>query len=404
MKKLLCILFSCLLVLTSVPVSASTTATSGTVDSKTIAPNALASSLKKFTFSETSTSTTTGISSVTPASTTATKAATISAWNTFVNNTDSFSTVYGTATSTSQTIGKINVPENSTLIIFAAAYRNSSEMSIYNFKLSGYSTYYTNSSANAILIPNVSKGTHNLTLSGVYSGNSISAAFTCAYIPNGQNRTITSAGIAGGSTGNTMVQTFKVSKRGIASIQAYANSVYDSTYGISYNLQKKSGSSWKTIRSGVSSLSSNNYANTFGLTAGTYRIQYKTSASNIVFLTCKTKAITASSYGATKAKATTISRYKSKTQTLIAGESASKAQWYKIKVTAKRSTQIDITNLGSDGSLYVYLYGPSGSSIKKKTTSSGIRFYGTFKKGTYYIKVYKSNAKYSGAYRVKYTK
>lgn len=94
--------------------------------------------------------------------------------------------------------------------------------------------------------------------------------------PNQNNRTLGSKPIMIGGTGKNSYQYFKVKKRGIAIIGLQgiwvSPSYFGEAYGISSYVQKKSGSSWKTVSSSQYTTKDRNYNVVYGLPAGSYRI------------------------------------------------------------------------------------------------------------------------------------
>ena len=109
-----------------------------------------------------------------------------------------------------------------------------------------------------------------------------------------------------------------------------------------------------------------------------------------------------SSYGTSKKKAKTISRKKYKKQTFLTTDSVKKEHWYKIKVSKKRTTYIDVTSLGSSGTIYCTVSGKA--RFKTKNIKNGTRYYLKAPKGTYYIRVKRYSKSTTGAYQVKYVK
>lgn len=106
--------------------------------------------------------------------------------------------------------------------------------------------------------------------------------------------------------------------------------------------------------------------------------------------------------GTSKKKAKTISRKKYKKQTFLTTDSVKKEHWYKIKVSKKRTTYIDVTSLGSSGTIYCTVSGKA--RFKTKNIKNGTRYYLKAPKGTYYIRVKRYSKSTTGAYQVKYVK
>lgn len=247
---------------------------------------------------------------------------------------------------------------------------------------------------------NVPAGTYYIATSDkISTGTYIRAGFSSAVVPNANGRYLNSSGILVGGNRGTSYQYFKMSKRGVAKLALQGYDYDGGPYRIEYTVQRRSGRSWKTVQS--RKYSSYNSWGYVGLSAGTYRLVLKSPDSNVLAL--RFRASTAnSSYGTKKKKAKTIKRKKYKKQTFAPTDSTKKAHWYKIKVSKKRSTYIEVTNLGSEG--YIWARVSGRTRLKSKKIKNGIRFYGKAKAGTYYIKVYKSGKSTTGSYQIKYKK
>lgn len=295
-------------------------------------------------------------------------------------------------------VGTINVTQNGVVIIRYAATDNGQSTGLTLKNSSGVRVAY---GSNGVIWTNsIGKGTYKLFANRTSGNHAINAAFVSAVIPNTNNRWMSKNPIATGGTGGNNYQYFKVSKRGAVTIQNY-KMTGSSISGVSYYVQKKSGRTWKTVAKNQYGFKSSSYASVLGLSAGTYRVVSKTYNGNVLFLSNVNKTAN-SSYGTKKKKAKTIKRKKYKKQTFLPTDSTKKAHWYKVKVSKKRSTYIDITTLGSSGTIWAQMSGKS--RMKSKRIKNGIRFYGKAKKGTYYIKVYKLSKSTTGAYQVKYKK
>lgn len=224
--------------------------------------------------------------------------------------------------------------------------------------------------------------------------------------PNQNNRTLGSKTIMIGGTGKNSYQYFKVKKRGIAIIGLMGIWVsptnFGKTYGITNYVQKKSGSSWKTVSSSQYTTESRNYNSVYGLPAGSYRVVLKSTYQSGVIGAAYRQVAANSSYGTSKKKAKTISRKKYKKQTFLTTDSVKKEHWYKIKVSKKRTTYIDVTSLGSSGTIYCTVSGKA--RFKTKNIKNGTRYYLKAPKGTYYIRVKRYSKSTTGAYQVKYVK
>lgn len=89
---------------------------------------------------------------------------------------------------------------------------------------------------------------------------------------------------------------------------------------------------------------------------------------------------------------------------ILNSETAGSADWYKINVNSNAS-RISI-DLKSDGALKCVLYNTKGKQVYSKTLPRGFYSYGiyrgySFDKGTYYLKIYKTDKTSSIAYTVK---
>ncbi|MDE6957013.1 MAG: hypothetical protein K2O96_02805, partial [Lachnospiraceae bacterium] len=106
--------------------------------------------------------------------------------------------------------------------------------------------------------------------------------------------------------------------------------------------------------------------------------------------------------GRTKAKASTLGRNSTRKATITAG--SGQADWYKLKLTSKRTFKLYFNGRTNDR-LKIEIY-----QGKKKYTrtfynthkSLTLSFSGSWPKGTYYIKVSRGNSKSSGWYSLKW--
>lgn len=320
-------------------------------------------------------------------------------WNAFANtNETNYYSGYSTEYEDVQ-VGTINVSQNGIVIIRYAATNNGEETKLMLKNAAGTVVRYSSYQEGVIWSNNLSKGTYKLCASGTSSNRAIKAAFVSAVVPNTNNRWMGKRPIATAGTGANNYQYFKISKRGVANIQNY-KMTSSGMSGVSYYVQKKSGRSWKTVAKNLYTYKPS-YITSLGLSAGTYRVVSKTYDSNVLFLSNINRTAN-SSYGTKKKKAKTIKRKKYKKQTFTPTDSTKKAHWYKIKVSKKRSTYIDVTSLGNEGSIWAQVSGRT--RLKSKKIKNGIRFYGKAKAGTYYIKVYKLSKSTTGSYQIKYKK
>ncbi len=147
------------------------------------------------------------------------------------------------------------------------------------------------------------------------------------------------------------------------------------------------------------------YTPTYGVKAGaTYciRIQSGYNSSGGYAFRASNKKITEKS-GKTKKKAVTIKKKKTKKGTITAG--SKQADWYKFKLTKKKSVKITFKGRTND-TLKVIVY-KGGKKIGSRTYSYGnssmtLKSIGKWSKGTYYIKVQRANSTSSGWYSVKW--
>lgn len=263
---------------------------------------------------------------------------------------------------------------------------------------------YVMGSTNGILYSaNMKPGKYYLYTKGAINGT---GKISLSLYPNQNNRTLGSKTIMIGGTGKNSYQYFKVKKRGIAIIGLMGMWVsptnFGKTYGITNYVQKKSGSSWKTVSSSQYTTESRNYNSVYGLPAGSYRVVLKSTYQSGVIGAAYRQVAANSSYGTSKKKAKTISRKKYKKQTFLTTDSVKKEHWYKIKVSKKRTTYIDVTSLGSSGTIYCTVSGKA--RFKTKNIKNGTRYYLKAPKGTYYIRVKRYSKSTTGAYQVKYVK
>lgn len=298
-------------------------------------------------------------------------------------------------------VGTIKVNVNGTVIIPYAATLNGAKTKL---KLSGNDNPDLNISqrndGTSIYAGGLKAGTYGLYTYYSTKNEAVAAAFGAAMVPSQSNRWLGKTPITVGATGSNTYQYFKVKKKGTAQLQVYKES-YGKLYGVSFSVQKRSGKTWKNVKTKMYGLSSDNYVDIVGLSAGTYRVVAKGNLGEILYFANVNKTAN-SSYGTKKKKAKTIKRKKYKKQTFLPSDSTKKAHWYKIKVSKKRSTYIEVTNLGSEG--YIWARVSGRTRLKSKRIKNGIRFYGKAKAGTYYIKVYKSGKSTTGSYQIKYRK
>ena len=233
------------------------------------------------------------------------------------------------------------------------------------------------------------------------AGTPVVAAFGAGVVSSQNDRFFGGNNVlACASTGTATYQRFKLSKRGVAALAVYKENASGNVLGVTYSIQKQSGSTWKTVATNLYGTEDKNYVVTTGLAAGTYRVVAHAASGDILYF-INSNQTAADSYGTSKKKAKEIKRKKAKKQVFLSNESVNKAHWYKIKVKKTGTTYIDVTGLGNRSTISVTVTGPA--KLKHKTISKGFRIYGKAKKGTYYIKI-KKGSKGTSGYQVKYTK
>ena len=113
-----------------------------------------------------------------------------------------------------------------------------------------------------------------------------------------------------------------------------------------------------------------------------------------------------------KSKAKKLTRKASYISTVMLANNKSGNQWYKFKVTKKRTTKISVDTIRvKSGTVKMTVY-CGKKKIDTVTLSNGVRkpytitystTWGKAKRGTYYVKIHKSK-KATGQYRIKYVK
>lgn len=342
------------------------------------------------------------------------KVSTINNWNSYINeiNKDSnfkhSTPVWQVNSKGYVQLIKINVTDAGSIMIpcVAISYSDQEGTKDLGLKLMNSNNQILNNSSydiqkGLLWAYNIPKGTYYLSSDRPLSENMLcqSSLEDPIIISNANNRTLGSTALAIGGTGKSTYQKFVMKKRGVATFQVYSSTPTGTRNGSNVYVQNSKG---KTISGTVYASSSANYGVAFGLSKGTYKLVVKNTPTNAIVFPRFIQTRADSSYGTTKKKAKTINRKKTKSQVILPTDSTKKAQWYKIKVTAKRNTYIDVTSLGQTGTIKVQVSG--STRFKSKKIKNGIRFYAKAKKGTYYIKVYKSSKKTTGGYKVKYTK
>ncbi|WP_216697430.1 hypothetical protein [Anaerostipes faecalis] len=301
----------------------------------------------------------------------------VSDWYSFMNNKQPQDGVLGSSTSAGNIIaGRVKVNYSGTAIIKYYCKVNNSDTLLTLVNLDGSNIANAEvfqkgiGNGRQLWVSNVPAGTYAMVTSKPYDANStINAGFLTSVVPKNNNRYLNSLGIAVGGNGAFNYEYFKLSNRGVAALGMYRKAYYGGPYSVQYVIQKYSNGAWRNITSPKYTSSNKSYMTYAGLSAGTYRLQTKCPTGNVVFLHYAGKKAN-SSYGTKKSKA--------------------------------RTTYIDITSLGQEGTIYCQISGRT--RFKTKNIKNGKRFYAKAKKGTYYIKMYKYSKSTTGGYKIKYTK
>ncbi|MDY3250624.1 MAG: hypothetical protein SOX32_09815 [Candidatus Choladocola sp.] len=248
-------------------------------------------------------------------------------------------------------------------------------------------------------------------MSVLFGMNAMAAGTKVVTMPRNSSGTYTYSG--NWSESNlTVYHKIKVSKSGVISV-AGARVIGSSQYRLSIALCDKNKKSLERYSSGTSVFyRTDDDIALYGVKAGTYYI--RVSGASKYVLAADFAAVTDKG-GSSKSKATTITRNKKINGVMPAGESATKADWFKFKVTQRKVLYFNISAVGN-GRFSFYLYGPSykkGIRIDNMMNESN-RYYsitsGNRKlkvtPGTYYIKAVRTSGssykKSSGAYSIKW--
>ncbi|MCB6993098.1 hypothetical protein LI177_06320 [bacterium 210820-DFI.6.37] len=241
-----------------------------------------------------------------------------------------------------------------------------------------------------------SSGTYYL---GVYSSISeystvqaYGAVVAAAYI-NGADRTLTNKKTiaVGQKDAQTNYFKFKAVQTGYLKVQS-------TDYGkvTLCNSKKKA----------LSNATSTSYAPTYGVKKGTtyyVKVAANYSSEGGYQLTVTNSKITEKS-GTKKSKAVTIKKKATKKGTIIAG--SSQADWYKFKLTGKKTVKITMKGATNDKLKVIVYKGSkkigSAKTFSYTTKTLTLKSSGKWPKGTYYIKVYRANSKSSGWYSLKW--
>jgi hypothetical protein len=206
----------------------------------------------------------------------------------------------------------------------------------------------------------------------------------------------------------------QVKKTGVIGFYAFANDTSSLLGGnvTLYNAKKKAVSAEEYVSNSSDTSSNIKYLRAYyAVKKGTYYVKFSktTSSLDYYFAGCSFKAVKDSS-GSSKAKAAAIKiGAKAKKGEVLVSDSAKKTDWYKITLKKSMAFTIDVTSYVSgklkmeicDSKGRTALFGTrtlTGAQHNKISTSA------KWSKGTYYIKIFKSNAKSCGYYELKIKK
>lgn len=235
---------------------------------------------------------------------------------------------------------------------------------------------------------------------GLYSNKGYNTTYTyyalaAAIFYNGANRTLSNGKQIAVGQEDGQTNYFKFTA---------VNSGYITTYG-----DKSAGYYQVALcNSSKKALSGNTYLRynpTYGVKKGTtYYIKVVSSYNSNGGYTFKaTNTKISEKSGSKKSKAVTIKKSATKKGTIVAG--SSQADWYKFKLTSKKSVKIYFKGRTND-QLKITVYKGSkkigSSTLYYNDTSCTLSSNGKLSKGTYYIKIQRVNSKSSGWYSLKW--
>jgi len=255
---------------------------------------------------------------------------------------------------------------------------------------------YSNGLTNTMKADIPSAGTYYLKMYRTSYSSSSAAKFSIQpYSYNGEEKTL-KPGVWSGTYGpdydKTVYHKIVISKPGYITLQGYAQG---STSTPKYNISVGLNDASKKSLYGVYLNSSKGFTTYFGVKKGTYYIsakQYGNYKLKYTFTAVSEKS------GSSKSKAVTLRKKKAAKGLLIAGESANKSDWYKIKLTKKQKLSFAIT--GKSSSYFRVKVIPKKSRLNISNSffavDNGSYTWKTDKKvpaGTYYIQI----SRYSGS-------
>lgn len=269
----------------------------------------------------------------------------------------------------------------------------------------GYSQYLSSSTLSATLKTPIPKaGTYYLQLS-VYSGMASNTDVTInPYCYNGDNREIANKKEVYSFSGNNDIIYHKisVSKNGYITVDADSNNSVGSVNVQLFNSSKKELSGSVYLSASV-----NGNKTAFAVKKGTYYIG--TKSSDIVHLKYAFTAVSEKS-GSSKSKAVSIGTGKTVKGLVLPTDSASKCDYYKVKLSKKQTLSLTISTKACDQLRFKIIPANSktiifGDTIRMNgTDKQSVKSKEKFAAGTYYIEVSKSAKTTSGYYTIKFNK
>ncbi|MDO5589742.1 MAG: hypothetical protein Q4F98_01610 [Lachnospiraceae bacterium] len=219
--------------------------------------------------------------------------------------------------------------------------------------------------------------------------------FAAAGYYNGADRTLSNKKriVVGQKDGQTNYFKYKATQTGYVT----ALSDKDSKYAVRValcNSKKKAYSDYTSV----------GYGPTYGVTKGnTYYFKVQSSYNNNggFFFRVNNNKVTEKS-GQSKSKAVALKKGRTANGTIQAG--SSKADWYKITLSSKKSVKI-LWKAKTNNQMKVTIYQGSRTvgtrSLSYYDSAITLKSVGKWSKGTYYVKVYRGDSKSSGWYSLK---
>lgn len=298
---------------------------------------------------------------------------------------------------------KVKIPAKGTVIVAAQTASGSATGAYFGLyrdaqltQSVGYDGYASTSATepDTTLIQVPAAGTYYLGVrSSAFASGQVTIATAAVYI-NGGNRNISSGKeiLVGQKDAQTNYFKFKAGKTGYLQVKNVGNGGYNKV--VLCNRSKKALSGGQYL----------SYNPTFGVKKGTtYYLKIKANSnSNGGYIFKVTNKAIKEKSGTSKKKATALKKKKAVSGTVIAGNG--QADWYKFNLTGKKN--VNITAKGAvSGTLKLEVYQGSKKlsgnvslkdafNVKNKDLSLG-----KWSKGTYYVKISRTDKKSSGYYR-----